>query len=172
MGIPEDYYRATGETMGQACRRLAPTLSAKIIAERIGFASASGLRAALKARGIEIDWPHSNMARGSGARDRITDEELDQFVSLRRGGMGRDAAASVVGRDRRSIERVLAKRRPGTSLKRGQHPRSTYTDDVLAKYAELRATGETWDAAAEQLGVDPCNVYRAIRQYSPESRAA
>ncbi len=170
MGIPEDYYRATGETMGQACRRLAPTTQIKIIAEIIGYRSATALQAALKARGIEITWSTTHPRRG-GQRDRVTDAELDRWIALRHAGMRGEDAAKAVGRCQRALQKQLKARRPGQTFKR-VYPRSTYTDDVLAKYAVLRAMGEPWDAAAEQLGVDSCNVYRAIRQYSPESRAA
>lgn len=56
MGIPEDYYRATGETMGQACRRLAPTETITSVALAIGYDSAGKLRKALADRGIPNPW--------------------------------------------------------------------------------------------------------------------
>lgn len=51
-------YRRTGETLGQACRRLAAEGHAVTsAAHSIGYSSASALRYALEARGIDVEFP-------------------------------------------------------------------------------------------------------------------
>lgn len=117
MGIPEDYFRLTGETMGQACERMKHTHTIKATAQLIGYSTASGLQFALRQRGIEIDWPTSIPARANH-RNRISDAELDRFIALRHSGIPGAEAARRVGRDLRAISRVLGQRRPGIQFER------------------------------------------------------
>lgn len=48
---PEEYYKATGETIGQAVARLHKTMGVEHAAHYVGFASATDLRRYLSRRG-------------------------------------------------------------------------------------------------------------------------
>lgn len=126
MGIPEDYYRATGETMGQACRRLAATTPINTIAQIIGYTSASGLRYALEARGIEIDWPEHykrpeprqrpsrrrdpSIPHGNSRPRTYTPEMIGRFQALRDEGLSISAAAAELGVHEANMLRAIRQR--------------------------------------------------------------
>lgn len=167
MGIPEDYYRATGETMGQACRRLAPTETITAVALTIGYDSAGKLRKALADRGIAIDW----QVRGPRNRPCLpepTNEQLDAYLAARREGLTPIEAGRKAGRFYQAIHKALRARRPGAleSLRQPPAP-PVFTDEVLTRYVEMRKRGATSRAAAQELCVDPVSVMQALRKRRP-----
>lgn len=168
MGIPEDYYRATGETMGQACRRLAPTETITTVALAIGYDSASHLRKVLADRGIVIDWQVRGPSKPRKCLPEPTKEQLDAYLAARREGLTPAESGKKAGRYYQAIHKTLRARRPGAleSLRQPPAP-PVFTDEVLARYAEMRKRGATSRAAAQELCVDPVSVMQALRKRRP-----
>lgn len=75
--IPEEYYKATGETIGQAVARLHKTMGVEHAAHYVGFASATDLRRYLARRGIPDPWPMAY--RGKRQRHRVSDEDMVEY---------------------------------------------------------------------------------------------
>lgn len=74
---PEEYYKATGETVGQAVARLHKTMGVEHAAHYVGFASSTDLRRYLARRGIPDPWPMAY--RGKRQRHRVSDEDMVEY---------------------------------------------------------------------------------------------
>lgn len=74
---PEEYYKATGETIGQAVARIHKTMGVEHAAHYVGFASATDLRRYLARRGIQDPWPMAY--RGKRQRHRVSDEDMVEY---------------------------------------------------------------------------------------------
>lgn len=112
---PEEYYKATGETIGQAVARLHKTMGIEHAAHYVGFASATDLRRYLSRRGIPDPWPLAY--RGKRQRHRVSDADMIEYCRrvLRgepRGAVERDMGfgACVLAQKLRrvSVERAEA----------------------------------------------------------------
>lgn len=71
---PEEYYKTTGETIGQAVARIHKTMGIEHAAHYVGFASSTDLRRYLESRGIPDPWPLAY--RGKRQRHRVSDEDM------------------------------------------------------------------------------------------------
>ena len=74
---PEQYYKATGETIGQAVARLHKTAGIEYVAHYVGFASATDLRRYLARRGIPDPWPLAY--RGKRQRHRVSEQDMVEY---------------------------------------------------------------------------------------------
>lgn len=74
---PEEYYKSTGETIGQAVARIHKTMGVEHAAHYVGFASATDLRRYLARRGIPDPWPMAY--RGKRQRHRVSDEDMVEY---------------------------------------------------------------------------------------------
>jgi len=162
MNIVEDHFQRTGETLRQACERMRHTHTITQAAYEIGFDTTDALQAALRKRGIRIEWALSPFRPRPELH--IPDQTLDRFITLRQMGYGTREAADLVGRCPHSIQRSLRTRRPGLKLPHGNSRPRTYTRDVLISFEALRRQGLSISRAAVTLGVDEANILRAFRQ--------
>ena len=74
---PEEYYKVTGETIGQAVARIHKTMSVEHAAHYIGFVSSTDLRRYLARRGIPDPWPL--VYRGKRKHHRISEEAMVEY---------------------------------------------------------------------------------------------
>ena len=74
---PDEYYKTTGETIGQAVARLHKTVGVEYAAHYVGFASATDLRRYLARRGIPDPWPLAY--RGKRQRHRVSEEDMVEY---------------------------------------------------------------------------------------------
>ena len=74
---PEEYYKVTGETIGQAVARLHKTVGIEYAAHYVGFASATDLRRYLARRGIPDPWPLAY--RGKRQHHRVSEQDMVEY---------------------------------------------------------------------------------------------
>lgn len=86
--IPSQYLQDTGETIGQAVKRIHKTHTVEQAAHYVGYASATDLRRYLRERGIPDPWPP--VYRGKRAARRIPDQAMRDYC--RRTAAGEDAS--------------------------------------------------------------------------------
>lgn len=73
----DEYFKSTGETIGQAVARIHTTMGVEHAAHYVGFASATDLRRYLARRGIPDPWPMAY--RGKRQRHRVSDEDMVEY---------------------------------------------------------------------------------------------
>lgn len=114
MTIAEEYFEATGETVGAACLRLyAAGVKVNAASNRIGYSSSSDLRKYLERRGIQCPWPKIGEDKPRGRPPyKLTDDKLEAFAALLKSGMTKTQAAKVVGHQKDHLVKSLKKRRP------------------------------------------------------------
>ena len=74
---PDEYYKTTGETIGQAVARLHKTVGIEYAAHYVGFASATDLRRYLARRGIPDPWPLAY--RGKRQHHRVSEQDMVEY---------------------------------------------------------------------------------------------
>lgn len=75
--VGEKYFKATGETIGAAVKRLHQKQTVEQVAHYVGYSSASALRHYLSSRGLHDPWPKKSCRYG---RNRpISDDDMREF---------------------------------------------------------------------------------------------
>lgn len=128
MTIADTYYADTGETVGQAVKRLhAGGYRIEAAARFIGYTS-TDLRLYLERRAIPCPWPKLPIASVRGRPPiKITDEALERYAALRAEGVRASEAAKAVGHPPENVYSAIKRRRPDLKLSRGKRKGDTWS---------------------------------------------
>lgn len=113
MTIADDYFAETGETVGQAAKRLhAEGINVERASHMIGYSTSSDLRKYLRRRGMHCPWPLKPVPVQGKPPRKVTDEMIERYAELRLSGLPACDAIERAGVSRSTIHVALRRRRP------------------------------------------------------------
>lgn len=120
MTIATTYLEDAGETVGQACERLAAAgVPMNAAATQIGYYSSSDLRKYLERRGLNCPWPKDLQRRRGHPPARVTGAQAEHYATQRAQGVPPLQAAEGTGHTPAQIRNAI-KRRPDLRLPLGK----------------------------------------------------
>jgi len=118
--IATEYLADTGETVGQACERLAAAgVPMNTAAVEIGYYSSSDLRKYLERRGLHCPWPKDLTRKRGHPPERVTDAQAEHYAAMRAQGVPPLQAAEGTGHTPAQLRNAI-KRRPDLRLPLGK----------------------------------------------------
>lgn len=111
--IPSQYLQDTGETIGQAVKRIQKTHTVEQAAHYVGYASSTDLRRYLRERGILDPWPPAY--RGKRAARSIPDQAMRDYCRRTAAGEDGKRVAADLGFGHGSFRQKLKRADPAVA---------------------------------------------------------